>query len=203
MRRYLFVALGVLAGCVADPERARGPDVGDAGGSESGMSECRARAQRVNGERNVLVAQYLCWIEENSGYRSLQPPAYWVDLSKDDVTALGARFAGRAASAMYTCGASTMYMNKDWNIRDVVPSSVLLHELVHHAQCTRGSMMAAGAILPGDTCAIEREAYALQAKYVHQLSDRAATEQDRIFLRANADQFLKTADRVCQGLGIR
>jgi hypothetical protein len=61
--------------------------------------------------------------------------------------------------ALYDASAQRIHLRSDWAGRDVAEVSVLVHELVHHAQHVAGRRFGC----PG---AAEAEAYALQARWL-------------------------------------
>jgi hypothetical protein len=191
---------GVLAGCVTDPDRL---DTGDIMGAESGATtaytDCQAKARQATDERNAQIALTLCWLDENSEYRKLGPPAYWVELPKDEMAAMGQRRLNRNASAAYFCSDKTMYMTQGWDWRDLGVRSVLVHELVHYGQCVAGRMSQTRQNFESESCENEREALTLQAKFLRQAADRLPTARERNVYREFAERTIKRGDEVCYG----
>lgn len=108
----------------------------------------------------ILVGELLRWVENESGYH---PPAQpKVIASKDKFIAVlrakRARFSD--ARAMYIPG-MVILDNNTWDERDMTQISLLVHDLVHHAQLYSNKKYACNA-------AKEFEAYTLQNKWLQQ-----------------------------------
>jgi hypothetical protein len=95
-----------------------------------------------------------------------------VNLSAEQMSAQARRgnlpgSATHAPAAIYSCGQSRLYLQEGVNFFDVAILSLLVHELTHHAQCTARVSFA-------DICAIEREAYLNQQRFVRSIEARLA-----------------------------
>ena len=112
------------------------------------------------------------WLHANTRYKQIPEIRSWVNLSAAQM-AERARRGGLPGSqanvpaAIYSCGQSTLYLQDGVNFFDVAILSLLVHELTHHAQCTARVSFA-------DLCAIEREAYVNQQRFVRGVAPRLA-----------------------------
>lgn len=135
---------------LAAPVSAQAPDDGG-----------RAQAVRIATE----------WLHKNTAYKNIPELRTWVSLSPTQMAEQAKRggVLGDAAqaSAIYVCGKDMMYIREGVNFRDVAVLSLLVHELTHHAQCLNRVPM-------NDLCAIEREAYLNQQRFVRGLPARLA-----------------------------
>lgn len=145
-----------------------------------------------------LIAALLVWIGENSDYKTVAAPRYWMELGQKQIDErAGIRTGdGKAGTlAMYECDSRTLILRSDLDFSRPWEQSILLHELVHHAQCLRHGRY-------DNLCAAEREAYALQARFLREgaaPSDSAEDENVRHLIFV-IDQ---EPDRICALLGRR
>jgi len=112
------------------------------------------------------------WLQANTGYKQIPDIQSWVNLSPEHMAAQARRgdlpgSATHVPAAIYSCGESRLYMQEGVNFFDPAILSLLVHELTHHAQCTARVSFA-------DICAIEREAYLNQQRFVRSLEPRLA-----------------------------
>ncbi len=138
-----------------------------------------------------LIAALLVWIGQSSDYRSVAAPRYWMELTPKEIDsrARADTAHGRSgALAMYECDSHTLVLRADFDFGRVWERSILLHELVHHAQCLRKGRY-------DDLCAAEREAYALQARFLREAAAaQGGADPELRELIAVIDQ---EPDRVC------
>lgn len=110
-----------------------------------------------------LVQELLAWVSVQSGYHPPGPPV--VIASREKFVQLmrktGARLSN--ARAMYIPG-MVVLDNNTWDAQDPMQLSLLVHDLVHHAQLFSGKTYPCRA-------AKEQEAYTLQNKW---LAERGA-----------------------------
>lgn len=114
----------------------------------------------------------LDWLHANTAYKQIPEIRTWVNLSAEQMSAQARRgglpgSATHVPAAIYTCGQSTLYLQDGVNFFDPAILSLLVHELTHHAQCLARVPM-------NDICAIEREAYLNQQRFVRSLAPRLA-----------------------------
>lgn len=111
----------------------------------------------------ILVKELLAWVSVQSGYQPPAPPV--VIASREKFVQLmrktGARLSN--ARAMYIPG-MVVLDNNSWDAQDPMQLSLLVHDLVHHAQLFSGKTYPCRA-------AKESEAYTLQNKW---LAERGA-----------------------------
>lgn len=160
----------------------------------------RALFETATRENWVILS--LCWIELNSSYRNLKPPRALAEVEPRVIHDLGSRvgYAPTAAVGAYNCENATVYMIKgrDWNM--LGPQSILVHELVHHAQCSTQKVRFIG-------CEEEREAYVLQAKFLRFAVNNPRnryTDEQKAQILGDADRVEKDAETACKVLrGLR
>jgi hypothetical protein len=136
-----------------------------------------------------LIAALLVWIGQNSEYRNLAAPRYWMELPQEQIDSRARADAGHGRAgtlAMYECDSHTLVLRAGFDFERAWERSILLHELVHHVQCLRHGRY-------DDLCAAEREAYALQAKFLraamaHGGVDDAALEQSIAIVEQEPDR---------------
>lgn len=139
-----------------------------------------------------LIAALLLWIGQNSDYKTVAAPRYWMELNQEQIderAGVKTSHGNVAAVAMYECDSHTLILRSDLDLGRTWEQSVLLHELVHHAQCLRRGRY-------DDLCAAEREAYALQAKFLRDaaMSQLGAEEAE---IRHLISVLKQEPDRVC------
>ncbi len=169
----------------------------------SGGAACDRAARRLAAageqDRDTSIESGLCWIERNSGYRDIPAPRFWMELDEKQMRAQSHRVRGTmAAAAMYNCHEQAVYFPAGIDLKHIGPQSMLVHELVHHAQCVNHKPM-------GDGCDWEREAYALQANYVRFIVGVAGaklTSADRTVLEKAATEIEDFADKACRDMGV-
>lgn len=150
--RLLILLLFAFVG-LAVPVAAQAPGTDDA-----------SRLQALNIARN--------WLQANTAYKQIPEIRTWVKLSPgqmaDQARRGGVVGPANQVSAIYSCGANTLYLMDGVNFNDVAMLSLLVHELTHHAQCSTGASFA-------DLCAVEREAYLNQQRFVRSIQGRLAS----------------------------
>jgi hypothetical protein len=113
------------------------------------------------------------WIEANSRYRNLPPLRTWMELTPEDMNRQALNNGMRSAFAIYFCNAQSIALlsrlqdGRAINWSRPFSQSILVHELTHHAQC------AAGRFSGLNRCALEKEAYAMQARTHPDAAERA------------------------------
>lgn len=129
-----------------------------------------ATAQAASDETMHLAFQRaIAIVETHSGYRDIPPVRYWVKVPVHDMARMAVR--NEAAGdpglvvAMFVCAERAMYLSETLDPDDPEQLSVVVHEMVHHAQCEAGRFTR-------DICQAEREAYRIQAAYHRSLADR-------------------------------
>jgi hypothetical protein len=151
-------------------------------------------------DRHQLVTKLLCWVEQNSSYKELRPPRGLVELDIRVIWDMGWRngYPMYAAQALYKCSDQTIYLVQGRDYRQLQSQSTLVHELVHHAQCLRHSV----ALTRHEQCDREREAYAIQAKFIRFIGEtvKRSDEEKANLLRA-ADLTEKNSERACSMIG--
>lgn len=112
------------------------------------------------------------WLQANTTYKQIPEIRTWVSLPRERMADQARRgglpgSANHVPAAIYSCGQSTLYLQEGVDFFDMAILSVLVHELTHHAQCTTGRSFA-------DICAVEREAYLNQQRFVRSVGPRLA-----------------------------
>lgn len=115
----------------------------------------------------------LDWLQANTTYKQIPEIRSWVNLSAEQMSARarGGNLPGsatRVPAAIYSCGQNTLYLQQGVNFFDAAILSLLVHELTHHAQCLARVPM-------NDICAVEREAYLNQQRFVRWMQARLAS----------------------------
>jgi hypothetical protein len=109
------------------------------------------------------IAASLDWLKQNSEYKDPPPLRAWVQQSREQMQAHAARLAlvanDRNPYAIFDCSQRTLYLWSGANLKDSIVVSYILHALTHHLQCEAHPK-------PMEPCAAEREASALQAKFI-------------------------------------
>lgn len=137
-----------------------------------------------------VFAILLAWISANTDYRDLPPPNAWQQLSPQELQAVSDHSGGPAGGGVYRCSTKTVYLRADLDTDNVGAVSEIVHELVHHAQCVTGWTRLS-------PCEKEREAYAVQLKFVQQYAPAPGAKE-----RA-AEVLGKAADAACEVLNRR
>lgn len=112
------------------------------------------------------------WLQANTAYKQIPDIQSWVSLSVEQMAAQARRgnvaaTETRVPAAIYSCGQNRLYLQEGVNFFDPAILSLLVHELTHHAQCLARVPM-------NDICAIEREAYLNQQRFVRTIAPRLA-----------------------------
>ena len=112
------------------------------------------------------------WLQANTAYKQIPEIRTWVNLSAEQMAAQARRgglpgSSSHVPAAIYSCGESKLFLQDGVNFFDPAILSLLVHELTHHAQCLARVPM-------NDICAIEREAYLNQQRFVRSLQPRLA-----------------------------
>lgn len=154
-----------------------------------------ASAQDDWADMKSIIARSLRWIEQNTEYRDLEPPRHWVEMSGEQLSARSGSTVhdGGRVLALYSCGERTLYIRKDSDLSRVGVQSFVLHEMVHHAQCLHRRLQA-------DACGREREAYALQGKWLRDQVERYSLPADKKWLLDSAASAESYADKACSNL---
>lgn len=121
-------------------------------------------------------------VEAHSSYRNIPSVRFWVKVPDGDM----GRMAVRAQTvgnpnhvvAIYVCAEKAMYLSESLDPSDPEQLGIVVHEMVHHAQCEAGRYTV-------DLCPAEREAYRIQAAYYRDLVVRRAN--GRATASADAD----------------
>lgn len=145
-------------------------------------------------DMQTLVGTHLRWIEANSSYKELTPPRYWMELPADQFKSYAMnRGMAYDVVAMHECGSRTMTVLAGFDTKLEWNKSIVLHELVHDAQCQHRSMMA-------DPCGREREAHALQAKWLRERAAAYSAEKHKKWFEERAQYVEAQADVACSKL---
>lgn len=113
------------------------------------------------------------WLQANTAYKQIPDIQSWVSLSVEQMAEQARRgnvaaTETRVPAAIYSCGQNRLYLQEGVNFFDAAILSLLVHELTHHAQCLARVPM-------NDICAIEREAYLNQQRFVRWMQARVAS----------------------------
>lgn len=144
------------------------------------------------------IENALCWIERHSPYGNLPPPQLWLELHPYHMHQLSAWMPAGSATALYNCREKAVYFRKGFNQARLGDQSVLLHELVHHAQCVQGQF----ARDPAAACAREREAYGLQAKFLRYVAGQRPDDGESAKLVEAAAKLEAGREEVCRKMGV-
>jgi hypothetical protein len=167
--RTLFCALAIVAGTIALARPVAAQD----------MPERFREAMR--------------WIEANSSYRNLPPLRTWMELTPDEMNRQALSNGMRSAFAIYFCNAQSVALLSrledgrpiDWS--RPFSQAILVHEMIHHAQCTTGRFSGL------NRCILEKEAYAMQAKYLREQASAHPNPAERSLSAENAAEYEKIA----------
>jgi len=131
-----------------------------------------AAAQTPGVNWSDIIQKGLAWIATNGGtdYRSV-PVQFYVAVPPGQMASYAVKLnaAGDASKvlALHSCSQHTMYLNAEYDFnKNFVYQGVLVHELVHHLQCENN-------MWTSDPCNKERQAYAVQAKFIRWSIDEA------------------------------
>lgn len=133
------------------------------------------------------------WIEANSQYRNLPPLRTWMELTPEEMNRQALSNGMRSAFAIYYCNAQSIALlsrledGRAINWSRPFSRSVLVHELTHHAQC------AAGRFSGLNRCGLEKEAYAMQARYLREQAQLHSDPAERALSAENAAAYEKIA----------
>lgn len=196
MRAQVVLLTGLLlAGCVTGGEER--PIT-----AASGRTACERLStyplDKLDTDRSAMVEYSLCWIERNSAYKVASPPRFWVELSPSQMRDMSLRGGRGTAGAMYRCAEQGVYFPAGADYRDLATQSMMVHELVHHAQCVNHFPQS-------DACGAEREAYALQAQFIRFATSLMASQlagAEKLRMRDAADRIEQHAGKACADLGI-
>lgn len=101
-------------------------------------------------------------VEEHSQYRKVPPVRFWMKVPDGQMGRIAMRFDTggdpRDVVAMFVCEDKAMYLSESLDPNDLHQLGVLIHEMVHHAQCEAGRYLK-------DICMAEREAYRVEAAF--------------------------------------
>lgn len=115
-------------------------------------------------------ARAIAIVEAHSAYREIPPVRYWVKVPAGDMPRIAIRnqAAGdhRLVVAMFVCQERAMYLSDGLDPADPDQMGIVVHEMVHHAQCEASRFT-------HDLCPAEREAYRIQAAYFRSLDGLA------------------------------
>jgi hypothetical protein len=110
----------------------------------------------------------IAWIEAHSVYRNTPPLRSWMELTPEEMGRQAFSHGMRSAMAIYYCNAQSVALlsklddGRAINWDRPYSLAILVHELTHHAQCTAGRWSGISR------CAHEKEAYGLQALFLHE-----------------------------------
>jgi hypothetical protein len=150
-------------------------------------------------KREHAIDSALCWIERNSEYRNLPRPFLWTEATDRYIASLGSGRAAKSAAALYNCWNQAVYFVKGFDQGKLGDQSVLLHELVHHAQCVYDRTARDRAAI----CEREREAYGLQAKFLRYVAERRSGDLETPKLLEAAEKVDATAEEICGRAPVR
>jgi hypothetical protein len=133
---------------------------------------------------DALVAAIGAWVAAELDLEAAAPPP---EIRRDAPERLAAlrgwevgnpgRPGHAGVLALYDAAAGRIHLRSDWTGGSVAEVSVLVHEMVHHAQAVAGRRYACAG-------AAEAEAYALQARWLaHFREDLGALGVDPLFVR--------------------
>lgn len=101
-------------------------------------------------------------VEEHSPYRNVPPVRFWMKVPEGQMSRIAMRYdAGgdtRDVVALFVCDDKAMYLSAALDPNDLNQLGVVVHEMVHHAQCEAGRYLK-------DVCPAEREAYRVEAAF--------------------------------------
>jgi hypothetical protein len=133
------------------------------------------------------------WIETNSHYRNLPPLRTWMELTPEAMNRQALSNGMRSAFAIYFCNAQSVAVlsrledGRAINWSRPFSQAILVHEMTHHAQC------AAGRFSGLNRCALEKEAYAMQARFLREQAQLHRDPAERKLSAENAAEYEKIA----------
>lgn len=134
-------------------------------------------------------------VESHSHYREIPPVRHWVKVQLGDMARLAIRndAAGdqRLVVAMFVCQEKAMYLSEALDPDDPEQMAIVVHEMVHHAQCEAGRYTR-------DTCPAEREAYAIQAAYLRSVERHAMNGRANGSDAAESDNRTRDLERTAE-----
>lgn len=133
------------------------------------------------------------WIEQNSAYQNIRPVRSWMELTPEEMTRQAFTNGMRSAMAMYYCNAQSIALLSkledgryiDWS--RPYSRAILVHELTHHAQCVSGRWSGISR------CALEKEAYGLQAKFLREQEQTHPSPAERALAGQHAAEYEQIA----------
>jgi hypothetical protein len=159
-----------------------------------------AAAQAPNDlARQTAVKIATDWLAQNTTYRHIPPIRFFVPLSAEKMAAQATRgnvpTGERQASAIYSCGADTLYYREGVNFADIAMLSIMVHELTHNAQCKTGVPMR-------DLCEVEREAYRNQQRFLRALPGTLANRGSPLSpqMVASVNNEVTNIDKIVDGV---
>jgi hypothetical protein len=117
------------------------------------------------GDMARTIDDSLKWLSENSDYRleDLRPSPTWAEMTPQQFRTQAINHQANENPdeivGMYVCRYRAFYFNTRFDLGDMLAQSFVVHEMVHHGQCLKNRFA-------HDDCGAEREAYALQAKWL-------------------------------------
>lgn len=125
-----------------------------------------------------FIVAATAWVSSNTPYTDITPPNY-AQLDETQMQAFGQnRLLLQNGNAYYLCSGQTMIVRTDIDLRNIYHQSIVVHEVVHHGQCTAHRM-------GNDPCAKEREAYAAQINYLRYRAAHATADKLQAWLDTN------------------
>jgi hypothetical protein len=136
-------------------------------------------------------------VEEHSAYRNVPPVRFWMKVPDGQMSRIAMRYdAGgdtRDIVALFVCDDKAMYLSETLDPNDYNQLGVVVHEMVHHAQCAAGRYLK-------DICPAEREAYRVEAAFHRSLVTLLGIKQPetRAKFEATAQALEATGEAACR-----
>jgi hypothetical protein len=116
-----------------------------------------------------VAAEIAAWVGRETGYPGSLPLPGFRMVPAEAMPRIVAALTGREATghefvALYLSGTGEIVLSEDWDARSIRDRSVLVHEMVHHADALTGAYR-------GCTGETEKHAYAVQSKWLKQHGD--------------------------------
>lgn len=204
----LCFSAGLLAGCATGDLTTRAASPVDQKtiirtGDLAGPAVCDNDVPGLRADRlNAAVHAAQTWMRAHTSLPAIgQPCIVWA--AQDHTQILRAALpavgtVGASPLASFNCTTFTIYLREDTfgELDNPVSISMIVHELVHHAQCLEHGF-------GGTRCQKERQAYRVQADYLRYLARNGPTFVSRNFLLEEATRYEQTAEQLCRAIRYR
>jgi len=160
---------------------------------------CATNATTIRDQAAVqAMDRAVDWIRVNTNFRELSRPCYlWTpaaELARRAGPSPAPEDSQLRVAAVYNCGERFIYLRDDLGLHlhlELV-QSVLVHVLVHHAQCLHGHIPR----MP--VCELEQQAYAIQSSFLREQTGKAMIAPAlQAVMNREADRMSALGARIC------